>query len=234
MILAFDTATDQLTAALGTVERIEARYHEPAPRAHLGRLLPVIDSLFAKAGRDRRDIDAIAVGIGPGSFTGLRIGVSTAQGLARSLDKPLVGISTLDIVARQVADGRAGGSPESRIFPISDAKRREVYTAEFDGDGKRLGDYRSLYPADLARELEEFGAKAVLAGDGLKRYPDELAIAREAEYAPETQWVPNASVLIALAEERIRLEEVGPYFKVLPIYIRLSDAEENRKREKSS
>ncbi len=232
MILAFDTATDQLTAALGTSERIEARYHEPAPRAHLGRLLPVIDSLFTEAGRDRRDIDAIAVGIGPGSFTGLRIGVSTAQGLAQSLDKPLLGISTLDIVARQVADGRDGASSGSRIFPISDAKRREVYTAEFDGNGKRLADYRALYPTDLARELEKLGANAVLAGDGLERYPNELAIADEAEYAPQTQWVPNASVLIKLAEERISTEEVGAYFRVLPIYIRLSDAEENRKREK--
>ncbi len=234
MSLAFDTATDQLTAARGTSKRIEAHYHEPAPRAHLGRLLPVIDSLFKEAGLDRRDLDAIAVGIGPGSFAGLRIGVSTAQGLARALDKPLVGVSTLDVIARQAANAKTGDSSKSRIFPVSDAKRKEIYTAAFDGRGRRLDDYRVLRPADLARELEELDAKVVLAGDGLKQYPHELAIAREGEDAPQTPGIPNASVLIKLAEERIQAGEIGSYFKGLPIYIRLSDAEENRKREKSS
>jgi tRNA threonylcarbamoyladenosine biosynthesis protein TsaB len=239
MILAFDTATDYLSVALGTGGRTIAACHAPAPRAHLGRLLPTVDSLLAESGLTLADIDYLAVGIGPGSFTGLRIGVATAQGLAHALRKPLIGVPTLNIIAGGVADSfrrqKPGQKSQIRIYPVMDAKRGEIFTATYDGDGKRLSDYRVLDPKKLAAELTAGGRHVTAAGDGLRCYRDIFAAGdTPIEFAPEPLWAPNASVLIKLAEERITETDIGPYVQVLPIYIRLSDAEENRKREESS
>jgi tRNA threonylcarbamoyladenosine biosynthesis protein TsaB len=243
MILAFDTATDYLTVAAGTTGGTIAAFHEPAPRAHLGRLLPTVDALLAETGCQPKDIDYIAVGTGPGSFTGLRIGVATAQGLAHALKKPLIGVSTLDIIARMTADSQwyrdvrvreeNGGR---RIYPIIDAKKGEVYTAEYGANGGRLSDYRAVDPHALASELRNSEHRIAAAGDGLRRYGDIFAAndGKSIEFAPETLWAPNASVLIKLCEERIIETDTTPYLQVLPIYARLSDAEENRKREESS
>ncbi len=234
MILAFDTATDQLTVALGTSAIIAARFHEHAPRAHLNRLLPVIDDLLHEAGQARSDIDAVAVGIGPGSFTGLRIGVATGQGLARALNKPLVGISTLDIIAKGTALTARPLTEGTRIQAVLDAKRQEVYTAEYRFDGDRIGDHQVMQPAALKQQLAETGKTILLTGDGLQQYGDELASFDGATCAPETLWTPDAAVLIKLAEERIERAGAQPVYRVLPLYIRLSDAEENRKRQKPS
>src|SRR3990172_7627519 len=152
MMLAFDSATDRLTIALGTADNIVAEINEDAPRAHLNRLLPGIDDLVKLIAIDLSDINHIAVGVGPGSFTGLRIAVATAQGLAHGLDRPLVGVATLDAIAAGLADGA-----DSDIYPVLDAKRQEVYTAGYDRRGHRLTDYLVLYPRTLAERLADGG-----------------------------------------------------------------------------
>ncbi len=229
MILGFDTTTDWLTVALGTAEQVTAKFNGPAPRRHLNRLLPTINSLLNEAGAELADIDHIAVGVGPGSFTGVRIAVATAQGLAHALKAPLIGVSTLDTIAAGAA-GEAG----REIFAILDAKRREVYTATYDERGRRLTPYRVMAPAALAEELADRDRPALLVGDGtavyeaiFRKLPDQAATLGATALSH-----PNGEVLIELAEERIDKGHGDPYFKVLPIYIRLSDAEENSKRAK--
>jgi tRNA threonylcarbamoyladenosine biosynthesis protein TsaB len=235
MMLAFDTATDRLTVALGTPDRIIAEINEDAPRAHLGRLLPAIDEVIKKAKVDLAGIDHLAVGIGPGSFTALRIAISTAQSLAHALDRPLVGVSTLDIVAAQLAQSLPATSEAgSLIYPVLDAKRREVYTAGYDSQGRRLTDYQVLHPEQLAKNLTALSAPVVLGGDGLT-YSSVFAGTAETNvfFADQSLWAPRASVLIGLAKDKIDKGEVEPYFAVLPMYIRLPDAKEASRRERS-
>jgi tRNA threonylcarbamoyladenosine biosynthesis protein TsaB len=229
MILAFDTATDWLTVAVGEADRIVAELNEEAPKSHLSRLLPAIRALLDTAGVGLPQISQIAVGIGPGSFTGARIGVAVAQGLAHALNVPLVGVSTLDIIAAGVE------RPADRtVYPVIDAKRRELFAAGYDHRGGRLSDYSVLTAEALADQLKAAGRPVALAGDALVNYRAAFeGLGDLAIFAPPEQWAPKARVLIRLAEEKIIKGQVGPYFKVLPIYIRLSDAEEAVKREKS-
>ena len=240
MILAFDTSTDWLTIALGSGDNIIAELNEAAPRAHLSRLLPGIDALMKQARISVADIDYIAVGIGPGSFTGLRIAVATAQGLAHGLNRPLIGVSTLDAVAvgtASAAEGGAAGRPaDGDIHPVLEAKRHEVYTAGYDQDGRRLTDYQVLFPDRLADTLAGAGRPVILTGDGLIQYAPVFRerLGALAAFADRSLWYPRASVLIRLVEEKIETGEIEPYFKILPLYIRLADAEEGLKREKSS
>ncbi len=228
MILAFDTSTDWLTIAIGEPGEIIAEMNEPAPRAHLNRLMPGIDSIIKLAKIKPRDIEQIAVGIGPGSFTGTRIAVSTAQGLAHALGCPLVGISTLDILAMRQ------GSMSEVVYAVLDARRREIYTAGYEKHGHRFTDYMVLHPEELAERLSEADKPVILTGDGLTRYSDifRAALGASLTLAKPLLWTPVASVLIGLAREKIDKDQIEPYFKVLPIYIRLSDAEETAKREK--
>lgn len=229
MKLAFDTATDQLTVAIGTGEKILAEFNETAPRTHLNRLLPEIKRLLTLTGTAITEIDCLGVGIGPGSFTGVRIGVATAQGLAHALKIPLVGVATLDAVAAVAA-----GAGEHEIHPVLDAKRREIFTARYNRDGRRLSDYEVMLPEKLVERLAQTSEPVLLTGDGLDKYANIFAssLGKQATFAPRTQWAPRASVIIRRLEERINEGPVGPYFKVAPLYLRLSDAEENLKRVK--
>jgi len=230
MMLAFDSATDRLTIALGTGDNVAAEINEDAPRAHLTRLLPGINDLVIETALDLADIDYIVVGTGPGSFTGLRIAVATAQGLAHGLDRPLIGVSTLDAMAAALAPA----AENNEIYPVIDAKRQEVFTAGYDSHGRRLTDYRALRPQALADQLAAGGKTVLMAGDGLAKYSSLFAdkLGAAVIFAEASLWPPRASVLIRLAEEKIDKGEVGAYFNVLPIYVRLPDAEEAVKRAK--
>ena len=232
MILAFDTATDRLTIALGTRDNILAEINENAPRAHLGKLVPGIDKLLKAADLSISDIDHIAVGIGPGSFTGLRIAVATAQGLAHGLNRPLIGVSTLDAIAAALAPAAA----DMDIFPVMDAKRREIYTARYDHYGRRLTDYRALLPEILTAELAAAKKPVLMTGDGLDKYSSVFADTPglSVDFAQISQWSPRASVLIRLAEEKIDKSDTGTYINVMPIYVRSPDAKEPVRREKLS
>jgi len=232
VILAFDTSTDWLTVAIGRTDTIVAEINEAAPRAHLTRLLPAIDSLMQDSAIDPADIGHIAVGVGPGSFTGLRIAISTARGLAHALERPLIGVSTLDVLAGGLI-GEAAEHGIDRVYPVLDAKRREVYTAGYDAKGARLTDYQVLAPGILAEQLNATGTSVLMGGDGLVDYAPAFAdrLGEAVTFADASLWPPRASVLIRLAKEKIDKGEIGSYFDVLPIYIRLPDAKEAPRRE---
>ena len=130
VIVAFDTATDHVALALGRVAAGEAdvvleRDFE-APRASLSRLLPEVEEALARAACSKRDVKGVVVGRGPGSFTGVRIGVATAKGLAHALGVPLWGVGTLDAIAWRHADH------DGVLGVVGDAMRGEVYPAIFD------------------------------------------------------------------------------------------------------
>lgn len=193
LTLAFDTATDVATSAVVHGDKPLA---ERASKAV--RILAAVDELLAEAGVSPDDLDAIAVGTGPGSYTGLRMGLITARVLSLTLGIPVAGVSTLDALAH--------GTPGA--VPVVDARRREVFTL---ADGLPV----VLPPTEL-----ELPPNAVAVGDGAVRYR-ELLEARDARVPPDDDpaHVPWARHHAALARE------FGPAETAEPIYLRVPDAE---------
>jgi tRNA threonylcarbamoyladenosine biosynthesis protein TsaB len=191
LILAFDTATDRATSALvGDGEVLGERV------SRASTLLADVDALVRQAGAHPRDLEGLAVGTGPGSFTGIRIGLAVARGLALALDVPVAGVSTLDALA--------AGAPGA--VPVIDAKRREIF----------VPGPRALPPAEL--ELEP---GALCVGDGAIRYRELLERAG-AGVPPDgdERHLPRARFHATLAGR------FGPAELVEPLYVRLPDAVE--------
>jgi tRNA threonylcarbamoyl adenosine modification protein YeaZ/ribosomal-protein-alanine acetyltransferase len=226
-ILAFDTATDKLSLALGKAEHLVAESSIMAPREHMERLMPAIDRMFKETEHKLEDLDAIAVGTGPGSFTGVRIGVSTARALAQSLEKTLIGIPTADCLAY-------GIDWDGTIACVIDAKRGELYSAFYQSRGhsiKRTKDFEIVTPEGFCGILEEHEEdNVIVAGDALCEYGDFIKgrMASRIEFAPADKWYPEAGNLIRLA--LCELDQPNSVqdglLTVQPIYIRLSQAEE--------
>ncbi len=191
LILAFDTATERATSALvGDGEVLGERVSRAAT------LLEDVDALLRQAGAHATDLEALAVGTGPGSFTGTRIGLAVAQGLGLALGLPAAGVSTLDALA--------AGAPGA--LAVIDAKRREIFVTG----------PRALAPAELAP-----APGAICVGDGALRYRDVLEAAG-AEVPPDDdeRHLPRARFHAALAHD------FGPVELLEPIYVRDPDAQE--------
>ena len=195
LTLAFDTATAVATSALVDGDEVLG---ERFSRAQT--LLEDVDALLRQAGAHPSDLDRLAVGLGPGSFTGVRIGLAVARGLALSLDLPGSGVSTLAALA--------AGAPGA--VPVVDAKRREVFAMV-------EGEPRVVAPAELPLE-----ADAVCVGDGAKRYRTLLE-ERGAVVPPDDdeRHLPRGRFHAELAGE------AGPVDELEPLYLRVPDAERN-------
>lgn len=233
LVLVFDTATAHLAIGLGReapsgVEFL-ASHDEHAPRSAMSRLLPAVRALLEEAGLARGDLDAVAVGRGPGSFTGVRIGVATAKGLARGLGVPLHGVGTLDAVAWRLAER------EGLVGVVGDAMRGEVYPALFrcgGGEVARLGEDRVASPLGAAREWSALSEPVLLTGDGLAKHAEVFAatLGASASFAPEESWPPTGASLLAALAAGGGLVGEGDPGALLPVYTRMSDAEENERR----
>jgi N6-L-threonylcarbamoyladenine synthase len=224
LILAFDTATDMLTVAVGTYKKIFLEINLMAPREHMERLLPTINQILKQSEIKLDDIDAIAVGLGPGSFTGVRIGVSTARALAQGLNKKVVGVSTSDYLAY-------GLDWRGKIACLVDAKRGEIYSTFYESFGeaiKRLTNHEILTPENFCAEIEKLEKdKIILTGDALGPYGDFLKdkLGSKVQFAESCYWFPKAINLIKLSSNKFSAGS-GNLLDVKPIYVRLSQAEE--------
>jgi tRNA threonylcarbamoyladenosine biosynthesis protein TsaB len=134
-LLAIETATEACSVAVSVDGRIVER-HELAPRRHAELVLPMVDAVLAEAGVSKRQLDAIAVGRGPGAFTGVRLAIAVAQGLALALDRPVVAVSTLAALAMAAADAR--GARDAPILALIDARMGEVYAGCYRADAQGL------------------------------------------------------------------------------------------------
>ncbi|MBA2532743.1 MAG: tRNA (adenosine(37)-N6)-threonylcarbamoyltransferase complex dimerization subunit type 1 TsaB [Nocardioidaceae bacterium] len=174
LLLAFDTATPAVTAALHDGERVVAAATSVDARRHGELLAPAIATVLRDAGADRRDVTAIAVGVGPGPFTGLRVGLVTARTLAAALGVPVHGVCTLDAIAAAVSE-------PVELAVATDARRKEVYWARYrrhDASYHRVQGPAVSRPEDLARELTAalpvLGRGALLYADVLTHQPGPL------------------------------------------------------------
>jgi tRNA threonylcarbamoyl adenosine modification protein YeaZ len=204
LLLAFDTATPAVTVALYDGAHVLAEVSSADARKHGEFLAPAIDKVLADAGATAPDITAVAVGTGPGPYTGLRAGLVTARVLGSALGVPVYGVGTLDVIARDAVAG-AGG----RDFVVAtDARRRELYWARYSAAGQRLTEPAVTAPAALAGLGPVAGAGAIL-------YPGLLG----EPIGPEH---PAAGTLALLTSQRLaaRLPMLPPE----PLYLRRPDA----------
>lgn len=218
-VLAFDTATDVVTVAVGRHGAVVAARVVDSDRAHAERLVPTVRDVVAEAGLTLADLDALAVGVGPGRFTGLRVGVTTAKAFGLALAVPVVGLDTLGVVAHPWRDD------ERDVVAVIDARRREVFWARYR---PRAGALEPVVapgvatPADLVAAL---GTDAVVCvGDGVDRYRRELAAAPGAECLPPQYSAPSPLALCELADAALTAGAGGPPEVLAPVYLRDSDA----------
>jgi tRNA threonylcarbamoyl adenosine modification protein YeaZ len=202
MLLTFDTATPLVTVALHDGEDVVVELTSERPLQHGEQLAPLIEQALAQAGLVRQDLTAIGVGVGPGPFTGLRVGLVTARTLGYALELPVYGVCTLDVLAVEAVDTRA---VTGDFVVATDARRREVYLAAYDADGGRLDGPEVGKPADLATELPVVGEGAVLYTEA---FPHAVGPTR-----PSAGWLARV-----IAEERAELHDPEP------LYLRRPDA----------
>lgn len=230
-VIAFDTSNEVIAAAVGRLDvsgvQLLAERNLAARRASNTRLLDTVDALCEEAGVARGDVALVAVGRGPGSFTGVRIAMATAKGIASALGVPLAGLSTLEAIAWKAwADGARG-----RLLVVGDAMRKEVYPAVFQLDeagAQRLTEDRVVKAEAFADSVPREGA--LVAGDALFKYAELFACQDLA--LPESAWTPTGSGLLMALDHELRERGEGALKapgEVLPVYTRLSDAEESER-----
>ena len=224
LILAIESSAKAASAALCRDGEILAYSYQRTALTHSATLLPMIDDMLKNSGTDKSGIDAVAVARGPGSFTGVRIGVATAKGLCWGLDKPAVGVSTLEAMAYL-----ALCVPEGTVIcPAMDARRNQIYNALFlmeEGQPARLTPDRAIAAGDLAAEAAALPGPLWVLGDGAAVCAAALK-EREIPYtlAPETlRWQNACGVALAAMDKTPAGAE-----DLLPVYLRLSQAERER------
>ncbi|MGI6575517.1 MAG: tRNA (adenosine(37)-N6)-threonylcarbamoyltransferase complex dimerization subunit type 1 TsaB [bacterium] len=231
LVLAIDTATAVASVALVAEGQpvAEENLHIPQ-KTHSERLLPALDWVLAGAGFDIAAVNAFAVSMGPGSFTGLRIGLGTARGLAHALDKPLVTIPTLDALAYNYF------FPGAVICPLLDAKQGYVYTAFYRGGNEGVElvtDYLALTPAEIAQYLAKEEGQVVLLGDGIGLCQEAISLHGISFFlAPPASRMPRAASVGILATERLRAGKQDDIFTAKPLYVRKSAAEINLQKKR--
>lgn len=220
-ILAIDTATSFGGIAILEDDRIIVESADSSKESHSEKLLPFIDNLLKSNRINLRDIDCFAAAIGPGSFTGLRVGIATIKGLAWSLKKPVIGISTLKALAMNIQDA------DKLICPLLDARKNEVYAAVYKWDGDNLAAEKedcAILPNELIKSLNK---PTVFLGDGIDIYGDifKNALGDNAIFAPHNLWRIKASNIAKLAFIEIKNGNVQPPESIMPNYLRKSYAE---------
>lgn len=167
LLLSFDTATAHLAVVLsrGAVP-LAWRTDATAALSHAEKLNVFIDEVLKEAGHGLSELDAVAVGTGPGSYTGLRIGLSAAKGLCFALGKPLIGMGTLDVLVAERHDAEPGVGPADTLFPMVDARRMEVYTKPFSMDGTALAETAPLILDAAWCEARGTEGRTHVFGDG--------------------------------------------------------------------
>ena len=225
-ILAIESSATAASAALCEDEELIAQTFQHSGLTHSRTLLPMVLTMLEQCGAGLEGVDLIAVAAGPGSFTGLRIGVSTAKGLAWPGNKPCAGVSTLEAMAWSLAHTGA------IVVPVMDARRGQLYNALFRGTGEgleRLAPDRAIAADDLAAELAALPGPKVLVGDGAllaRRLLGERGL--ELTVAPPHLRLQSAWGVARGALELARRGELTDAAGLAPVYHRLSQAERER------
>jgi len=225
-VLAIDTSTEQLAVAVVDEHRVLGSFELLAERPHATELPQAISRVLQASGQTLQRLDGFVVDIGPGSFTGLRIGIAFVKALAFQTKKPVIGVPSLDVLAAQLPDA------PHLVCPILDAKQRKVYAATYQTAWGRLSkqsDYQLLTVEALVQTLTApvptsglaALGKVIFVGDGAGLYRETLAqaLGDRAQFAAPDFWLPHAATLGRLGLERLRQGQKDDPSTLIPMYL---------------
>ena len=218
-ILAIDTATKAASAAIvDDVQGVLGEIGLNIGKTHSQKFLPAVEHLLSLCEMELRDMDGFAVTIGPGSFTGVRIGLATAKAWGYALNKPLIGLNTLDVLS--------GNGDYRYVCPILDARRNEFYCCLYD-NGKPLWDYAALSPMQLIERIKELDAPVEFVGDAVHGYRDFLReqVGEKAYLPLSSRQVFMAASLGTMALKKLAIGGATTALAIQPFYLRASEAE---------
>jgi tRNA threonylcarbamoyladenosine biosynthesis protein TsaB len=224
LILGIESATAMVGCAIGGHEGVLASAHTCKGRRHAETLAPQIDFVRRSAGIELNEVSVVAVDIGPGLYTGLRVGIATALTVAHSLGVPMIGVPSLDLVAFGVR------FTQRRIVAALDARRGEVFHASYrysPGGLQRIDDHQVNSPEELASDLVAWGEDCLVVGDGALRHGDLFRDLSGIEVAEQGHAYPSASSLVQLAHAQALREQWVQPTEIRPLYLRKPDAEIN-------
>lgn len=223
IILAADTSTSTNTVAVCSETVLLAESTVEAGRRHSERLIETVRWVLSEAGLELKAVTALAVAIGPGSFTGLRVGVATFKGLAAGLGLPLVGVPTLDAMQRNllITDGV--------VCPVLDARMREVFAAAYRREDGACAKILPDQVCSIEAFIEQLPGPAWFLGAGATLYRERIvALMPDAQFAPPMHNVPRAAAVAEEAMRRLQDGDAAEAARVAPVYLRKSQAELNR------
>lgn len=224
LILGISTATAQVGCAVGGHEGVLASSHSARGKRHAENLAPAIDFVRRQARIELSEISAVAVDVGPGLFTGLRVGIAAAKAIAQALRVPMIGISSLDLLAWPVRH------TSREIVAVIDARRGEVFHARYlptPGGVQRVAEPSVGGPDELIADLAATDRDYLLVGDGALRYTQDFEQIIRVEVAEQYLAHPNAASLVQLAHARALREDFVQPWELEPLYLRPPDAEIN-------
>lgn len=231
-ILALDTSANVATVAVTDDDKLICESILNHKKTHSEKIMPMIDSVLKDSELDISDIDLFAAANGPGSFTGLRIGVSTIKALAHAANKPTVGVSTLEGLAYNISES------DGIISPLMDARRSQVYNAVYRGENGVLTELKAPRAISLDECLDELKneKKVYFLGDGALVYKQEIIekMGEKAFFVPSASSLQRASSIAAVAKIKAEKGLTENCHTLLPFYLRKSQAEREyeRKQEK--
>jgi len=223
-ILALETSTKNFSLAVSDSGKVLKSRHVRLKKVLSSSIIPGIDRILKDCRLKLNDIDGFAVGLGPGSFTSLRVGLATVKGLAFALQKPVVGISSLDILASAFKKT----PPSAHICVICDAKRDLLYTSCYrynEGRVKRESDYLLIGIDEVLKRISE---DTVFVGDGIALFQRRIEEAVQAgfekkkwqaHFTGEKFWQPRADVLAIMAAERFKAKKTDQTDRLTPVYL---------------
>lgn len=228
IVLGIDSSTTVATVAVATEEKVLGEYSIDDRNTHSQKLMVMVESLLDQLDMDIDDVDCFAISKGPGSFTGLRIGLATVKSFAYALDKKMVGLSSLLVIANNHKYF------EGTVVPMMDARNKRVFTAVYranDGELYEVVKEDAMELEALFSELESAEGRIMFAGDGSRAYRDEIEtqFGERAIFSDGHLNTPRASSLCMLAFGKCESEEFEDYFTMKPEYLRDSQAEQQRK-----
>lgn len=222
LILGITTSTAQVGCAIGGHEGVLGAIHSSRGRRHAETLIPAIDFLCRQTRVDLAEVGAIAVDLGPGMFTGLRVGVAAGKAISHARRLPMIGVTSLDLLAFPLRHSNR------RIVCAIDAGRGELFHAGYrhsPGGVQRLTEPAVSSPADLAADLLASDGETLLVGDGALRHRDHFLDLKGLELADPGLAHPSPGSLVQLAHARALREEFVTATELTPLYLRKPDAE---------
>ncbi|CZT55104.1 tRNA (adenosine(37)-N6)-threonylcarbamoyltransferase complex dimerization subunit type 1 TsaB [Solibaculum mannosilyticum] len=228
-ILAIDSTAVSASCALMEEQKLTAEFYMNCGLTHSETLMPMINDVLRYTGTTPQEIDYLAVAAGPGSFTGVRIGVAAIKGMALALDLPCVGVSTLEAMAWNLV-----GREKTTVCAVMDARCKQVYQAFFEVDETsvtRRCEDRAISIEQLGQEIVKANEPVMLVGDGAQLCMQELMDTGLVQLAPLAIRYQRASGVAQAAEKEIHLGNILNGDQLRPVYLRLPQAERELKKK---